>query len=189
MRAESLGFPLTFDVDGMTVLLVGAVEDADAVRKRALLENSGALVRQVAPGAFADGDVDGARLVLVDRARAGAGGARGRWRRGRGTPSSGAATIRRSRTWPCRRSRSSGRCASRSRPAARLRRWPGRLRALLEAQLGARFGRFVSALAERRKLQDVDARRTDLDGLQLTLSVRYPAWLDAADNGGGGDAT
>jgi siroheme synthase (precorrin-2 oxidase/ferrochelatase) len=58
----------------------------------------------------------------------------------------------------------------------------GRLRALFEAQLGARFGRFVAALAERRKLHDAAARRADLDDLELTLTTRYPAWFSDDDD-------
>lgn len=188
MRAESLGFPLTFDVDGMTVLLVGAADDVDAARKRALLEQSGALVRQVAPAAFTDGDVDGARLVLSttrepELAARVAKAARARhaivWCSD-DPAQSDVAMPAIAQLGPMRIAISTGGAS----PSL-----AGRLRALFEAQLGARFGRFVAALAERRKLKDADARRADLDGLELELKVRYPPWLDAADDDGGDGAT
>ena len=37
MRAESPGFPLTFDVEGATVLLVGGGDDEDAARKQLVI--------------------------------------------------------------------------------------------------------------------------------------------------------
>src|SRR5882724_9556731 len=63
MRGDAPGFPINFDVDGQVVLVVG--DDDDAARKRELCEEAGARVTQLAPGAFSDGAVDGARLVLL----------------------------------------------------------------------------------------------------------------------------
>lgn len=181
MRAESLGFPLTFDVDDATVLLVGAADDQDALRKRALLEASGARVRQVAPDAFADADVDGARLVLVttrDSALAArvASAARARhaivWCSD-DPAQSDVAMPAIARLGPLRIAISTGGAS----PSL-----AGRLRALFEAQLGARFGRFVAALGARRKLHaDAAARKADLDDLDLTIAARYPAWFSDDD--------
>ncbi|MCU1280472.1 MAG: hypothetical protein JWM53_4018, partial [bacterium] len=63
MRGDAPGFSITLDVEGQAVLVVG--DDADAARKRALLEEAGARVLQLPPAAFADDAVDGARLVLL----------------------------------------------------------------------------------------------------------------------------
>ena len=60
--ARRLGFPITLDVEGQAVLVVG--DDADAARKRALLEDAGARVTQLAADDFVDAAVDGARLVM-----------------------------------------------------------------------------------------------------------------------------
>lgn len=179
MRAESLGFPLTFDVEGATVLLVGAPDagDDDAARKRALLVDSGARVRQVAPDAFVDGDVDGARLVLVTTREPALAARVAQAARARHAivwcsddpAQSDVAMPAIARLDPLRIAISTGGAS----PSL-----AGRLRALFEAQLGARFGRFVVALAERRKQHDATARRADLDDLQLTFSTRYPAWFD-----------
>ncbi|HEX9105420.1 MAG TPA: NAD(P)-dependent oxidoreductase, partial [Polyangia bacterium] len=63
MRGDAVGFAITLDVEGQAVLVVG--DDADAARKRALLEDARARVTQRAPADFSDADVDGARLELV----------------------------------------------------------------------------------------------------------------------------
>ncbi len=60
MRVDAAGLPITLDVEGWDVVVVG--DDAHAAKKRALLAAAGARVRDVAPGAFADDAVDGARL-------------------------------------------------------------------------------------------------------------------------------
>src|SRR5262249_1866069 len=61
----------------------------------------------------------------------------------------------------------------------------GRMRELLEPALGERFARFVEVLAalrERAKQEsDAENRRAvlqaALDGFELDVSVRYPAWF------------
>lgn len=181
MRAESLGFPLTFDVEAAVVLLVGAADDDDAARKQALLVASGALVRRVAPAAFVDDDVDGARLVLVTTrdpqlAARVATAARARhaiiWCSD-DPAQSDVAMPAIAQLGTMRIAISTGGAS----PSL-----AGRLRALFEAQLGARFGRFVVALGARRKQHaDAAARKADLDGLELSLSARYPAWFGDDD--------
>ncbi|HEX4461941.1 MAG TPA: NAD(P)-dependent oxidoreductase [Polyangia bacterium] len=182
MRAESLGFPLTFDVDGAVVLLVGAADDADTARKKALLEDSGARVRQVAPETFVDGDVDGARLVLVTTREPALAARVATAARARQVivwcsddpAQSDVAMPAIAQLGPLRIAISTGGGS----PSL-----AGRLRGLFEAQLGARFGRFVAALAERRKRHDdAAARKADLDDLELTLTTRYPAWFGDDDD-------
>jgi precorrin-2 dehydrogenase/sirohydrochlorin ferrochelatase len=177
MRADSLGFPLTFDVAGRPVLIIGDAGDVDGAKKRALLEAAGAQVRALAPDDFTDADCDGACLVLVVK-RDPAVAAR----------VAAAARARGVLVW-C--SDDPGRSDVAMPAIARLGpltiaiatagaspSLASRLRALLEERLGAPFARFVTALGERRRAGDLASRRADLDGLELELRVRYPDWFD-----------
>jgi siroheme synthase (precorrin-2 oxidase/ferrochelatase) len=176
MRAESLGFPITFDVDGVAVLLVGDADDADAARKRLLLEEAGARVRAVAPDDFRADDCDGVRLVLLTRRDPAAAATVAAAARARGAlvwcsddpAGSDFAMPAIARLGPLRLAISTGGGS----PSL-----ASRLRALLEAQLGDTFARFVTALAARRRQGDVAARRADLDGFDLELRARYPDWF------------
>jgi siroheme synthase (precorrin-2 oxidase/ferrochelatase) len=176
MRADSLGFPITLDVDGAAVLVVGDSDDADAERKRRLLEEAGAQVRQVAPAHFRDEDCDGARLVLLTRRD-----------RAIATRVAAAARARGALVW-C--SDEPAACDLAMPAIARLGPLtiaiatsggsPGlasRLRVRFEEALGETFARFVTALGERRPTQDVAARRADLDGFSLDVRVGYPDWF------------
>lgn len=174
MRLDAAGFPITFDVDGAAVLLIG--DDEDAARKRALLEEGGAVVTQLPPAAFADAAVDGARLVLLtarERALAARVSAAAR---ARGVPAWCSDDPERSDfAMPAVARLGNLRIAiSTAGGAPSL---ASRMRAAFEEQLGARFAEFARALAARRPERTVDERRADLDGFEIEVRVRYPDWL------------
>ncbi|SRR6266542_1428431 len=176
MRADSLGFPITLDVAGAAVLIVGDPDDADAARKRSLLEAAGAVVRQVSPADFRDDDCAGARLVLLTRR----------------DPTQAAAVAAAARAhgalvW-C--SDQPAACDFAMPAIARLGSLTlaiatgggspalaSRLRARFEEALGDTFARFVTALSERRRGRNLAARRADLDGFELSIAARYPDWF------------
>jgi siroheme synthase (precorrin-2 oxidase/ferrochelatase) len=174
MRLDAAGFPISFDVDGVAVLLVG--DDEDAARKRSLLEEGGAVVTQIAPGAFEDGAVDGARLVLLT--------ARDRQLAGR---VSAAARARGVLAWcsddPARSDFAMPAIARMGNVRIAIATAGGspalasRMRALFETQLGERFAEFAQALAERRAERSVEERRADLDGFDVEVRVHYPDWF------------
>ena len=175
MRGEATGFAITLDVEGQAVLVVG--DDADAARKRALLEDAGARVTQLPPGAFADGAVDGARLVLLS-ARDPALAARvSAAARARGVPVWCSDDPARSDfAMPAVAALGPVRIAvSTSGGSPTL---AGKMRAAFEKQLGDRFADFGRALARRRGGHDVDERRADVDGFDLEITARYPDWFD-----------
>ena len=62
MRIEARGLPLSLDLEGQKVLLVGKC-DAETARKREFCIEAGAMVQ--AEHAFSAADLDGARLVLL----------------------------------------------------------------------------------------------------------------------------
>ena len=174
MRVDAPGFSITLDVEGQAVLVIG--DDDDASRKRAQLEEAGAQVTALAPGAFSDGAVDGARLVLLctrDPALA--------------ARVSAAARLRGIAVWcsddPVRSDFAMpaiaqiGNVRLAISTAGGSPTLAGRLRAIFEAKLGARFAAFGRALAARRASRSVDERRADLDGFDLELAVRYPDWF------------
>jgi siroheme synthase (precorrin-2 oxidase/ferrochelatase) len=174
MRGDAVGFAITLDVEEQVVLVVG--DDADAARKRALLEDAGARVTQRAPGDFADGDVDGARLVLLSAREAALAARVSDAARARGVPvwcsddpaRSDFAMPAVAQLGPVRLAIST---AGGSPTLA------GKLRALFEKHLGERFGDFGRALARRRAGHTIDERRADLDGFDLELRVHYPDWF------------
>ena len=174
MRGDAVGFAITLDVEEQDVLVVG--DDADAARKRALLEDAGARVTQRAPGEFADEDVVGARLVLLS-ARDPALAARvSAAARACGVPAwcsddparSDFAMPAVAQLGPLRITIST---AGGSPTLA------GKLRAIFEKQLGERFADFARALAKRRGGRTIDQRRADVEGLDVDIRVRYPDWF------------
>jgi siroheme synthase (precorrin-2 oxidase/ferrochelatase) len=176
MRADSLGFPLLFDVDGHAVLLVADAGDADAARKSALLTAAGAQVRTVTPDAFADADCDGARLVLCIRRDPALAARVAAAARARGVlvwcsddPARSDVTMPAiARVGPLTIAIATGGAS----PSL-----ASRLRARIEEQLGDTFARFVTALGARRRAGDIQSRRADLDGFDLELRPRYPDWF------------
>jgi siroheme synthase (precorrin-2 oxidase/ferrochelatase) len=56
------GLPITLSIDGVTVVVVGAVSDEESQRKLELLQESGAVLAQHAT--FDPAQLEGARLVL-----------------------------------------------------------------------------------------------------------------------------
>jgi siroheme synthase-like protein len=183
MRAESLGLPITLDLEGARVLLVG--DDEDATRKLALLRDAGADVVQVAPASFADDDADGARVVMLtahDFALAvrvaAAARARGALVWCSDAPEhSDFAMPAVARLGQARFAIATGGGS----PAL-----AARIRVAVEEQLGDAFGRFVAALADlrarvQREEPDFERRRARLtealDGFALELRARYPDWF------------
>ena len=179
MRGDALGFAITLDVAGQAVLVVG--DDADAARKRALLEDAGARVTQLSPAALADdamarAQVDGARLVLVSAREPALAARVSAAARARGVPvwcsddpeRSDFAMPAVAQLGPVRIAIST---AGGSPTLA------GKLRAIFEKQLGERFAEFARALARRRPGRTSDERRADVDGFELELRVRYPDWF------------
>jgi uroporphyrin-III C-methyltransferase / precorrin-2 dehydrogenase / sirohydrochlorin ferrochelatase len=179
MRGDALGFPITLDVEDEVVVVVG--DDADAARKRALLEDAGARVTQLDADAFVDdaharAHIAGARLVLLslrDKALAGRVSAAAR---ACGVPAwcsddparSDFAMPAVAQLGPLRITIST---AGGSPTLA------GKLRAIFEKQLGERFADFARALAKRRKERSIEARRADVEGLDVDITVRYPDWF------------
>ena len=182
MRATATGLPITLDVEHKIVVLVGTGEEAE--RKRELLAEGGAQIRAIDGPAFAPSVLDGAMLVMVavrDEALA--------------ARVHEAARARGVLCWACDNSPQSdfampaiarlggARLAvstSGASPAL-----SGRLRAALEKGLGAEFARFVEvlgALRERARQEPDEAKRratlqAALDGFELDVSARYPAWF------------
>jgi Putative NAD(P)-binding len=178
MRADTPGFAITLDVDGQPVLLVGDDTDPDAARKRALLDDAGARVTQLAPASFTDDAVDGARLVLVST-RDPALAAR----------VSAAARARAIPVWcsddPARSDFAMPAVAQLGNVRLAISTAGGsptlasRLRGAFEQHLGERFAAFGRALAARRPSRSIDERRADLDGFDLEVRVRYPDWFSS----------
>jgi len=165
---------VTLDVEGQLVVVVG--DDADAARKRALLEDAGARVTQVGAGEFVDALVDGARVVLCSvrepEVAARVSGAA----RARGVPVWCSDDPERSDfAMPAIAALGPVRIAvSTSGGSPTL---AGKLRAIFEKQLGERFADFGRALGRRRATRTMEERRSDLDGFELELTARYPDWF------------
>jgi siroheme synthase (precorrin-2 oxidase/ferrochelatase) len=175
MRGDAIGFAITLDVEGQAVLVVG--DDADAARKRALLEDAGARVTQLRAADFAESAVDGARLVLLSVRDAALAGRVSAAARARGVPvwcsddpeRSDFAMPAVAQLGPVRLTVST----SGGSPTL-----AGKLRAIFEKQLGERFADFGRALARRRGGHTVDERRSDLDGFDLEIRAEYPDWFN-----------
>jgi siroheme synthase-like protein len=180
MKANATGLPITLEIEGKIVLLVGEGEEAD--RKRELLDEAGAQVRSVS--SFAESLLDGAQLVmlamrdekLAERIFA-------------------AAKMKHVLCWcmddpehsdfamPAIAKIGGARFAistSGASPAL-----AGRLRAQLETALGDRFAKFIEVLAalRERAKQDPDEKKrramlqAALDGFDLEVKVSYPGWF------------
>lgn len=174
MRGDAIGFAITLDVEGQAVLLIG--DDADAARKRALLEDAGARVTQIGAAEFADERVDGARLVLSSVRDAALAARVSDAARARGVPVWCSDDPARSDfAMPAVAQLGPARFAIATAGASPT--LAGKLRATLEKQLGERFAEFVRALGRRRAAHSVDERRADVDGFELELHVRYPDWF------------
>ncbi|HEY2745675.1 MAG TPA: NAD(P)-dependent oxidoreductase [Polyangia bacterium] len=174
MRGDAIGFAITLDVEGQAVLVVG--DDADAARKRALLEDAGARVTQLLPDDFADAAVDGARLVLLSARDAALAARVSAAAQARGVPVWCSDDPARSDfAMPAIAALGPVRIAvSTSGGSPTL---AGKLRAIFEKQLGERFGDFARALARRRAAHTIDERRADVDGFELDIAARYPDWF------------
>jgi uroporphyrin-III C-methyltransferase/precorrin-2 dehydrogenase/sirohydrochlorin ferrochelatase len=182
VRADALGLPITFDVEGAAVLVIGEGEEAD--RKVSLLGEAGAGVEQVA--AFDPALLDGKRMALLCMIDPGLAATVHRVARARGVlfwacdvpEHSDFALPAIARLGPARIAVST----SGSSPAL-----AGRLRETIESALGERFARFVEALGAARERVRAEEpasfeRRRDqlralLDGFELELRVRYPDWF------------
>ena len=64
MRVDALGLPITLDLEGARVVLIGP-DDDERRRKQTFVEEAGADLVLVLPDDFSDDKVDGARLVMV----------------------------------------------------------------------------------------------------------------------------
>ena len=183
MKPTARGLPLTLDVEGMRVILIGPPADEEVARKRALLEEAGALVEEQAELDAAR--VPGARLVMLcvrDRALADRVQAEALssgvlcWCMDEPARSDFAMPAI-ARLGPAQISVAT----SGHSPAL-----GSRIRAALEDGLGVLFARFVEQLGElRARVQaeepDVQRRRSRLhqalDGFQLEIRARYPDWF------------
>jgi siroheme synthase-like protein len=183
MKAGATGLPITLDLDGRKVVLVGAPDDPETARKRALLADAGAQVTESAR--FVPAALDGARLVmLADRDPAQA------------AIVFAAAQARGVLCWCADQPA----CSDLAMPAiarvgaarfaistsGRSPTLASALRAAIEQALGDGFARFVDALGELRERVQKDepdpARRRAalaqaIDGFRLELAARYPDWF------------
>jgi len=180
MQANATGLPITLDLEGKIVVLVGLGEEAD--RKRELLTQAGAEVR--AADGFAESLLEGAALVMVtvrDPALAERVQAACRKRNllvwcCDDPPHSDLAMPAVARVGTARIAVST----SGASPAL-----AGRLRSALEQALGERFARFVEVLAalrERAKQDGDEARRratlqAAVEGFEVEATVKYPKWF------------
>jgi uroporphyrin-III C-methyltransferase / precorrin-2 dehydrogenase / sirohydrochlorin ferrochelatase len=180
MRPNATGLPITLDVEGRVVVLVGAGEELE--RKRALLTEAGCAIRVV--DSFADSVLDNAMLVMVavrDPQLAArvhlAAQRRGIlcWCSDDPEHSDFAmpaiARVGRTRVAVSTSGASPG--------------LAGKIRAALEAGLGDQFVKFVEVLAamrERAKQDSDETRRratlqAALEGFELDVNARYPPWF------------
>jgi precorrin-2 dehydrogenase/sirohydrochlorin ferrochelatase len=180
MRADATGLPITLDLDGKIVVLVGPGEEAE--RKRELLNDAGAQVRAVDD--FSESLLDGAFLVMLtvrDEKLA--------------ERISSLCKKRNVLVWCCdnpphsdfampaiARVGAARIAVSTSGASPAL---AARLRAALEKSLGERFAKFVEvlgALRERAKQDPDEGRRratlqAAVEGFELDVNARYPSWF------------
>lgn len=183
MRGDALGLPLLLDVEGARVVIVG--DDEDAARKERLVIDAGGVVTALAPDAFADAAVDGARLVLYtghDAALAGRVAAAARARGALVWCSDDPARSDLAMPAIARLGDATIAIATRGQAPA----LAAKLRAAVEQSLGDSFARFVAALGDLRARVKTEApspavRRARLlaalDGFVVEMRVRYPDWF------------
>jgi siroheme synthase-like protein len=183
MRTTAKGLPITLDVEGARVLVVGAATDEEARRKLELLQDAGAVLDEQ-PG-FDAAALDGARLVvLLDRDATLAARVVGE-ARARGVLCWCADDAEHSDfAMPAIARLGQARIAISTAGASPA--LAQKLRAAFETALGATFARFVDELAALRarvRTSEPDfARRRQLlhDALdQFTVDVtpHYPGWF------------
>lgn len=183
MRADALGLPITLDVEGARVIVVG--DDEDAARKQTLAREAGADVTALPPDAFADAALDGARLVLYTGHDAALAARISQAARQRGALVWCSDDPARSDfAMPALARLGLARLAITTAGAAPA--LASRVRQALEAGLGETFARFVAALgalrAEVQRDEPDFARRrarltAALDGFVLEVRARYPDWF------------
>jgi precorrin-2 dehydrogenase/sirohydrochlorin ferrochelatase len=180
MRGNATGLPITLDVEGRVVLLVGTGDEAD--RKRELLTEAGAQVRAVA--SFADSLLDGVGLVMVAVREAAL------------AERVYAAAKKRGLLCWCTDDPAHSDFAMPAIARVGLLRLAistsgaspglaGKIRAGLETGLGEKFVKFVDVLAamrERAKQESDEARRritlqAAVEGFELEVNARYPPWF------------
>jgi siroheme synthase (precorrin-2 oxidase/ferrochelatase) len=187
LKGGATGLPVTLDVEGKRVLVVGGGEEAE--RKAALCVEAGAVVTALPAADPSDEELAGAFVVLVcdaDRAHAAALAERARragalvWALDHPTASDLAMPAI-ARLGAARLAIST----SGHSPAL-----ASRMRGLLEGALGPRFARFVDALGARRvavALRDPDpasrrkAAGEALHGFSLRVEVDYPDWFETGE--------
>src|SRR5579863_2670285 len=64
MRLDALGLPVTLDLDGKRVLLIGD-DDDERARKLLLLQDARAMIDVIAPAQLFDAMIDGCALVML----------------------------------------------------------------------------------------------------------------------------
>jgi precorrin-2 dehydrogenase/sirohydrochlorin ferrochelatase len=181
------GFPVTLELAGARVLVIGevAAADADGQRKLTLLREAGATVDE--RDAFDPALLDGARVVIVFARDPSLAKKVHQAARARGVLCWCADDPAHSDfTMPAIARLGAARIAistAGGSPAL-----SARLRETFEAALDGEFARFVdelTALRERLKTSEPDParRRAELarllDGFEVDLKVRYPGWFRA----------
>jgi uroporphyrin-III C-methyltransferase / precorrin-2 dehydrogenase / sirohydrochlorin ferrochelatase len=183
MKWDALGLPLTLDVEGADILIVGDGEEAD--RKQAMCEDSGAHVTR-APQ-FDAALLGGKRLVLVcvrDAQIA--------------AQVHAAARLQGVLTWCSDDPEHSdfampavarlGLMQAAFSTSGHSPALASQLRRAFAAGLGEKLARFVEALGQererlRREERDPDRRRAALqaliDGFTVEIAARYPDWFES----------
>ena len=181
MRIEARGLPISLDLEGQKVLLVGKC-DAETARKREFCIEAGATVQ--AEQKFSAADLDGAQLVLLaERDPKLAAKVHTAARKAGVLCWCADDPVHSDFAFPAIARIGDARLAIST--AGRSPALAARMRETFEAQLGERFARFVAGLGEHRaatRKEPPEARRRArrelaLDGFRLELRVSYPDWF------------
>jgi siroheme synthase (precorrin-2 oxidase/ferrochelatase) len=186
-------FPAGLNLDGRTCVVIGALDDREAIEKSAALEECGAIVRRIAdPRALRDEDVTGAFLVISTPQDAVL-SARLRELADRyrfllcciDQPEYGfVAMMAIAKAGPVRVAISTAGLAPRVGK---------KLKEALQRAMDAGFARFVGELAKRRERvraehpspQESAVRRTDAieaaEGFEANVTFSYPEWFHNAE--------